>query len=191
MKILLLNQFFWPDNSATSQLLTDLARGLTSAGHEVTAICSDKGYVSNGGSTAPTDTPPVTVIRVKALPFVRGKLGRVLSYLTFYLAAATRSLTLPRQDMVLTLTTPPLLPLLGTLVKRLRRTRHFIWEMDMYPDVAVDLDYFKKGGAARPSGRYRRRLHPAQRRRNRRSRRMYGRPLDQARHRTRQDLGRS
>jgi len=46
---------------------------------------------------------------------------------------------------VITLTTPPLLSLIGNALKLLRGSRHFIWEMDVYPDVAVDLDYFKAG----------------------------------------------
>jgi colanic acid biosynthesis glycosyl transferase WcaI len=29
---------------------------------------------------------------------------------------------------------------------RWRRARHVIWEMDIYPDIATDLGYFKKGG---------------------------------------------
>ena len=143
MKILLLNQFFWPDSSATSQLLTDLARSLTEAGHEVTVVCSEKGGYASADQH---NTPPVRVIRVKGLRFTRGTLGRISSYLTFYLGAAFRSLTLPKQDILLTLTTPPLLPLLGTLVKLMRGSRHFIWEMDLYPDIAVDLGYFKSRG---------------------------------------------
>lgn len=138
MRILLMNQFFWPDSSATSQLLTDLARGLAEQGHEVSAICADGGYaVADEG-----DAPLAKVWRVKSLPFGRGKLGRVMSYLSFYLGAAFRSMVVPRPDLVLTLTTPPLLSVLGTLIKKLRGSRHFIWEMDMYPDVAVDLNYF-------------------------------------------------
>ena len=39
MRILLLNQFFYPDSAATSQLLTDLARGLAAEGHSVRVIC--------------------------------------------------------------------------------------------------------------------------------------------------------
>ena len=144
MKVLLLNQFFWPDSSATSQLLTDLARALAAEGHEVTAIASDKGGYAVSAEAA--NAPPVRVLRVEALPFVRGTLGRLLSYVSFYLSAATRGLLLPRQDLVLTLTTPPLLSLLGTLIKVVRGSRHFIWEMDVYPDVAVDLAYFKAGG---------------------------------------------
>lgn len=148
MRILLLNQFFWPDSAATSQLLTDLARGLAENGHEVIAIAA--GSTAKGGYASPEladeAAPPVRVVRVKALPFVRGKLGRVLSYASFYVGAATEGLRLPRPDLVLTLTTPPLLSLLGTLLQRLRGSRHFIWEMDMYPDVAIDLGTFRAGG---------------------------------------------
>lgn len=142
MKILLLNQFFWPDSSATSQLLTDLARGLAERGHDVYAISADTRYAVQSNNTP----PQVNMIRVKSSGFRRGRLGRVLSYASFYLGAAFQTLTAPRPDLVLTLTTPPLISLLGTLSKGLRGSRHFIWEMDVYPDVAVDLKYFQAGG---------------------------------------------
>ena len=142
MRILLLNQFFWPDSSATSQLLTDVAREMASRGHEVYAIAADSGgyAVTDAG-----DPPPIAIRRVKALPFGRGRLGRMLSYLSFYFSAAIRGMTLPRPDLVITLTTPPLISLVGTMIRTFRGSRHFIWEMDMYPDVAVDVDYFKAG----------------------------------------------
>jgi glycosyltransferase involved in cell wall biosynthesis len=47
--------------------------------------------------------------------------------------------------VVLTLTTPPLLSLIGAILKLLRGARLFIWEMDVYPDIAVDLGLFRKG----------------------------------------------
>jgi colanic acid biosynthesis glycosyl transferase WcaI len=144
MRILVLNQFFWPDSSATSQLLTDLARQLSDEGHEVHVVCADGSYAL----TEIHNAPRAIVHRVKAVPFVRRKMGRMLSYASFYLMSALRSLTLPKPDLVLTLTTPPLLSLLGTLMKFLRGSRYFIWEMDVYPDVAVSLGYFKPDGAA-------------------------------------------
>ena len=142
MRILLLNQFFWPDSSATSQLLTDVAREMARRGHEVYAIGADSGgyAVIDAG-----DPPQVAIHRVKALPFGRGRVGRMLSYLSFYFSAAARGVTLPRPDLVITLTTPPLISLVGTVIRLFRGSRHFIWEMDMYPDVAVDVDYFKAG----------------------------------------------
>ena len=144
MKVLLLNQFFWPDASATSQLLTDLARSLVDEGHDVTVICSEKG----GYAVLADDIkgPPVSIYRVGGMPFVRGVVGRLLSYFSFFVSATTHSLLLHKQDLVVTLTTPPLLSLVGTLTKFIRGSKHFIWEMDLYPDVAVDLGYFKKGG---------------------------------------------
>lgn len=142
MKILLLNQFFWPDSSATSQLLTDVARELVREGHEVTAISAEGGYAL----AAEEQAPAVRSVRVRSLRFVRGHLGRVLSYASFYVTAAWRALTLPRQDVVLTLTTPPLLSLLGNAVKLLRGSRHFVWEMDVYPDIAVALGTFRANG---------------------------------------------
>ena len=45
---------------------------------------------------------------------------------------------------MVTLTTPPLISLLGTLLKTVRGSQHFIWEMDVYPDIAVDLKVLKQ-----------------------------------------------
>ena len=140
MRILLINQFFWPDSAATSQLLTDVARELTIQGHQVDVICGGT-YAATGQQNAPA----VSIHRIKGLRFTRGTIGRISSYLTFYIGAAWRALTMPRSDVVLTLTTPPLLSLIGAAVHRLRGARFYIWEMDMYPDVAVDLGYIRSG----------------------------------------------
>ncbi len=142
MKIVLLNQFFWPDSAATSQQMSDLTTTLAARGHEVHVICSKGGYAE----AASTDQPPATIHRVSGLPFVRGKVGRVLSYLSFYPFALVRAFTLPRFDMVVSLTTPPLVSLVGSAVKAFRGSRHYIWEQDIYPDVALNLGYIKPRG---------------------------------------------
>ncbi len=144
MKIVFINQFFWPDSSATSQQLTDLATGLAGRGHEIAVICGDGGYAEAAGG----EQPPVEILRVRSLPFARGLVGRVLSYLSFYVSAFFRALTMKRADVVVSLTTPPLISLLGSMVKILRGSRHFIWEQDIYPDVAISLNYFQAGGIA-------------------------------------------
>jgi colanic acid biosynthesis glycosyl transferase WcaI len=143
MRILLLNQFFWPDTAATSQFLTDLARGLEERGHDVFVICA------GGDSYAVEDRsqpPGAKVHRVKSLQFVHNSIGRLLSYASFFVGSAFKGLRVPRPDVVLSLTTPPLLSLIGTLIQSVRGSRHFIWEMDVYPDVATDLEYVSPGG---------------------------------------------
>ncbi len=140
MRIVLLNQFFYPDTAATSQLLTDLARELAARGHEVKVICGKSDYAS-GEDSGPQ--PPVIIVRSKQVPFSRSVIGRVGSYASYFVTAVLQSLRGPAPAVVLTLTTPPLLSLIGTVTKRLRGSRHFIWEMDLYPDVAVDLNVFR------------------------------------------------
>lgn len=143
MKILLINQFFWPDGAATSQQMTDLTTTLAARGHEVHVLCSQSGYAE----ATQTEHPPATIHRVHGLPFQRGKIGRVLSYVSFYPLALLRALTLPHFDMVVSLTTPPLISVVGTVVKFLRGSQHFIWEQDIYPDVALSLGVIQPGGA--------------------------------------------
>lgn len=135
MHILMINQFFWPDVAPTGQYLADLARHLAAEGHEVTVICSREVYgQSVNDGQAP---PPVRVIRVPGAPFKRTFVSRMLSYATFLAGSVWSSFWVRRPDIVLTMTTPPLLSLTGTLLKSIRGTRHFIWEMDMFPDALV------------------------------------------------------
>jgi glycosyltransferase involved in cell wall biosynthesis len=84
--------------------------------------------------------PPVQIVRAPDLPFKRGLIGRVLSYASFLSGAFFHGVIGPKPDLVLTLTTPPALSVVGSLLKGAKRARHFIWEMDVYPDIAVDLD---------------------------------------------------
>lgn len=142
MRMLFVNQFFWPDSSATSQQLTDLVVSLAARGEEIEVLCGDSGgYAEAAGSVA----PKAKVYRVKAAPFTRGKLGRVVSYLSFYASAFVRGLTLKRPDVVVSMTTPPLISLLGNCLQILRGSRHYIWEQDVYPDIAVDLAHIRRG----------------------------------------------
>ena len=142
MRMLFINQFFWPDSSATSQQLTDLVTALAARGIEVEVLCGEGGYAAAAGAVA----PPATVHRVRALPFARGRIGRMLSYMSFYASAFARGLTLRRPDVVVSMTTPPLIATLGAAIKILRGSKHLIWEQDLYPEIAVDLEYLKAGG---------------------------------------------
>ena len=53
MRILLVNQFFWPDCGATSQLLTDLARYLKVRGHVVEVVCGSGAYSQRDETNPP------------------------------------------------------------------------------------------------------------------------------------------
>jgi glycosyltransferase involved in cell wall biosynthesis len=135
VRILLLNQFFHPDSAATSQFLTDLARCLAAEGHTVRVICGSSSYAEPDSQ----NPPAVEIIRTRDLRFGRGLVARTVSYTSFLSGALYRGLLGPRPDLILTLTTPPALSVIGSLLKAVFGARHFIWEMDLYPDIAVDL----------------------------------------------------
>jgi colanic acid biosynthesis glycosyl transferase WcaI len=139
MQVLLINQFFWPDTASTGQFLTDVTREIDPDLHAVTVLCGRSLY----GEIDRASPPPVTIVQCGGNAFTRGAIGRVVSYAWFFAAAASRGLA-SNPAVVLTMTTPPLISLLGTLLKALRRSRHYIWEMDMYPDIAVDLNVLKR-----------------------------------------------
>jgi glycosyltransferase involved in cell wall biosynthesis len=159
MFILLINQFYTPDPAPTGQLLSHVADALAAAGHDVKVVCARQSYVgagrvgllacprAEGARESYGGSEGLHVHRVPCARFGHGHAARLLSYASFYAGVLRHVLTGPRPDLVLTLTTPPLLSLAGTVAKRLRGARHVIWEMDVYPDVAVALSVIEKASA--------------------------------------------
>ncbi|HLK62880.1 MAG TPA: glycosyltransferase family 4 protein [Bryobacteraceae bacterium] len=145
MKILFINQFFWPDAAATGQFLEDLVRHLGAQGHDITVIASGNKYAD----AAPlTNAPPARILHVRGVPFARSVSGRALSYLSFFTGAFWKAIRCERPDVVVTMTTPPLLSVIGEFLQRLRGVRHVIWEMDLFPDALVSLQAMREGGWA-------------------------------------------
>jgi glycosyltransferase involved in cell wall biosynthesis len=140
-RLLFINQYYWPDHASTAQHLTDLAEGLAAEGHEVHVVCSRGGYRERG------TRPPrhevhngVTIHRVDATALGRkSTLTRMTDYLSFYARAFWLGLLLPRFDVVTTLTTPPIIGLVGTILRRLKGSRHIYWSMDLHPDASLAL----------------------------------------------------
>lgn len=142
MRILFVNQFYQPDAAATGQLLGDLAEDMARRGHEVHVICGRGRY--DGGQPRPIATTRyrgVWVHRVRTTAFGRCRLlGRAIDYLLFYCGAAWRAIRLRRFDVCVSLTTPPLISLIGLALSKLKGTKNVIWVMDLYPEIAAAYD---------------------------------------------------
>ena len=139
MRLLLINQFFWPDTAPTGRYLLDLTRSLESEQIEIVVICGPTGY----GATDDTPRPNIKILRPSATQFSRGAVARIVSYASFLAGALVAGFRVGRPDTVVTLTTPPLTSVFGRVLKLARGCRHIIWEMDVYPDIAVDLGVLK------------------------------------------------
>jgi glycosyltransferase involved in cell wall biosynthesis len=147
MRVLLLNQCFYPDHVSTSQHLTDLAVGLAEAGHEVIAVASSRGY-DNPEQRYPTREVWRGIdIRRIWTPGLgkRSKWRRLVDFAVFWLNATFILLRLPRFDVTVCLTSPPLISSLGTLVAALKGGAVVPWVMDLNPDEAVAAGWLRKG----------------------------------------------
>ena len=139
MKILLLNQAFYPDVVSTGQHASDLASRLASAGHEVTVVTSRRAYDDAQKQFAPRETwRGIRIIRIGMLGLGKSsRWRRAADFASFFANCVLRTLLLPRADLVIALTSPPLISALGALLVRIKGGKFVFWVMDLNPDEAI------------------------------------------------------
>jgi putative colanic acid biosynthesis glycosyltransferase WcaI len=138
--ILLLNEYFPPDTSATAKCAAQVAEAL-SVDHRVTVLAGRPSY-------DPAELHPryffrrevhgnLVIERVGSTAYPRFQMRRrVSNYLTYLSLAIPRALSIP-SDIVLAMTDPPIEGIAGALVARLSG-RPFVYNIrDLYPDMAV------------------------------------------------------
>ncbi len=150
MKILLINQCFYPDVVSSAQHLTDLALELTRCGHEVTVLAGRRGY----------DDPAlrfvrkefwrgISIIRIPSTALGKGsRFFRAVDFGTFMLACFVGMLALPRFDVVVALTSPPLISFPAAFLAGLKRERFYFWVMDLNPDEAIAAGWLQEDSVA-------------------------------------------
>jgi len=137
--VLLINQVFYPDVAATAQHGHDLARHLVSQGHRVSVIASRSIYGSKGAALPSfEEVDGIQIHRVAKSYFGKSSiLSRVFDFALFYIAATWKAFWIKKHDVVICLTTPPFIALLGRLLKMLKGSKMIYWVMDLYPDLPV------------------------------------------------------
>ena len=143
--IVFLNRVYPPDLAASGQLLADLATALVKSGFDVTVLTTR----SVAESPRREVLGGVQVRRVRTLAFTRAAVWkRALSYLSIYPAFLFAGFRLPRPDVIVTMTDPPLHLTLGPVLKRYHRCRLVHWAQDLYPEVAEELGVLPRNGLA-------------------------------------------
>jgi colanic acid biosynthesis glycosyl transferase WcaI len=159
MRVLLLNQYFPPDTSATAKAAESIARALAQT-QEVTVLCGRPSYdpterrpwrlwqteridARNLGGPRSTEesrdgaASAFTVVRVGSTDHPRLQMNRrVLNYVTYAKLASLRGLFIPC-DVILAMTDPPFLGISAAFLA-MQRGKPFVYDIqDMYPDMAV------------------------------------------------------
>src|SRR6476620_10851410 len=112
MRILVLNQYFHPDQSATSQLLTELCEDLSDR-HDVFVVTGRPSYnaiteTDSHGLVSREWLKRVRVARVWSTSFSRNSMaGRLTNYATYVVSSVAGALSVRDPDVVIALTDPP------------------------------------------------------------------------------------
>jgi colanic acid biosynthesis glycosyl transferase WcaI len=148
MRILLVNQYYPPDTSATANIARAVVETLAER-HQVTVLAGRPSY-------DPTEYHPfyllrtettgkVRVRRVGSTAFPRHRMTRRVSNYLSYLSLAVPAGLTTGADLVMSMTDPPIAGLLGAGIAR-SRGLPFVYNIrDMYPDMAVGGEIVGKG----------------------------------------------
>ena len=148
MHVLLLNEYYPPDTSATAKMARQVAEALAQR-HKVTVVAGRPSY-------DPEEFYPyrllrrdkrdnITVERAGSTAFPRHKMRqRVSNYLSYLALAVPRALAI-RSDVILAMTDPPVAGIAGAFVARMSGHPLAYNIRDLYPDMAV-------GGGIMPPG---------------------------------------
>ncbi len=148
-KYIFVNRFFYPDHSATSQLLSDLVFHLSRYESEIHVVTSRRSY----------DDPMVRLPAIEKIDSISihrvwtsnyGRMnivGRAIDYLSFYLFAFLKLIRLvSRNDVLITKTDPPLISIFTTLIAKVFGAKRINWVQDLFPEVAINLNVRKLQG---------------------------------------------
>jgi glycosyltransferase involved in cell wall biosynthesis len=148
MHILLLNEYYPPDTSATAKMAEQVAESLAQK-HKVTVLAGRPSYdptefyswsllrreIRNG----------VTVERVGSTAYARHRMRRrVANYLSYLALAVPRALSI-RADVILSMTDPPIGGIAAAAVSRLTGIPLVYNIRDLYPDMALGGEIVQPG----------------------------------------------
>lgn len=140
--ILLINRVYPPDDGATGRVMEHVAEGFAHAGWEVSVLTT----ACPGASAGVTFRHGVKIIRAGTIFSKRNLFFRALGYALMIPSLGIKALLLPRADVVVTKTDPPMLLVLGPVLRVLKGSRLIHWAQDLYPEVAEEVGVFRAGG---------------------------------------------
>lgn len=142
MRLLVVTQYFWPENFRINDLVAELRR----KGHEVTVLTGWPNYPDGTVFAAYRQNPAqyaryegVRVVRVPLLPRGSGGFRLILNYLTFALSASMLGpwkLRGQQFDAILAYEPSPItVGLPGAVMRTVKRAPMAFWVLDLWPET--------------------------------------------------------
>lgn len=142
VRVCFFNRSYWPDTGATGQLLTELAEDLAANhGFDVTVVTGPP--VKGSDSPRRETRNGVTIVRAAGTRFPPAVFaGRVANYVSYFASAVIQALRLPRPDVVVALTDPPIIGLAALAAAR-GDARFVFFCQDIFPEVGALIEGFR------------------------------------------------
>lgn len=150
LNLVFFNRSFYPDITATGQLLTELCEDLVkdyACGVTVITgrpLITDSVYPHNNFGTKIIKKGKykgIEILTVRNTAFShKSFLGRVLNYLTYFFLSFFASFSLKKPDIIITLTDPPIIGLVGLWLAFRFRVPLVISVRDIFPEAASGLE---------------------------------------------------
>lgn len=121
------NRVFPPDRGATGRCLGDLATRMAAAGWRVTVVAD--------GAKSRVDAPAGIVLHRTGGDVPERERPDARAYLDSLCRLTGLALRLPRHDVVVTMTDPPMLALAGPMLAARHGAASLHWCQDLYPDL--------------------------------------------------------
>ena len=137
--LLVVSQTYVPDPAAVGQHMHDAAAEMARRGYDVLVLASGRGYEDPSVKYKRRET--LDGVRIRRLPLSSfGKRSiaiRLFAGTVFLTQAVVHALFMRRLDAILVSTSPPICPLAGVLLSKLRRAPVTFWAMDINPDQMI------------------------------------------------------
>ena len=151
MKILIISQYFWPENFRVNEL----AEGLNKLGHEITVLTGypnyPKGFIySNFQNNREkfNNYKGIEIIRVPIFPRKSNKFNLILNYLSFLLNSIFYGYLKLRNrnfDLVFTFQLSPVtVGLTSAFFSNIKKCPQVFWVLDLWPDTLEALNILNK-----------------------------------------------
>jgi hypothetical protein len=152
MKVLIVTQYFWPEYFRVNDLVIELKN----KGIEVDILTSwpnyPKGFFFKDFLENKKNYKYYNGCRIYRVPQISRGSGSnfrlTLNYLSFLICAVvygTLRVRKKKYNAIITFATSPIIvALVSIVISKLKKIKHFLWVLDLWPNVLHDLNIFKK-----------------------------------------------
>ncbi len=154
LHICFFNRSFYPDQGSTGQLLTELALDLVRGyGCSVSVVAGNPTILVDGMTfrrwrgwrlARREEYDGVEILRARGTAFPKKSIaGRGVNYISYFLSSFFAGFLVKRPNVIVSLTDPPIIGLVGLFLSWFFRARFVLLSQDVFPEVAIVLEKFR------------------------------------------------